>query len=299
MNKKHPERLVIAEANRGWLVRHKYLLLRRMSQLSVLVLFLLGPLAGIWIVKGSLISSLTLETLPLTDPFVLFQAMLTGHWPENAALIGVLVVIVFYALIGGRVYCAWVCPVNIVTDIAHWLRRKLGFRKEAAFNRNARYWLLGAVMVAAAVSGMMVWELVNPVTITYRVIIFGGGLAWLMIAAVFLFELVISEHGWCGRLCPMGAFYSLLGKYSLVRVNAFNRRQCDDCMDCYEICPEPQVISPALKGEARGLSSIILSVNCTNCGRCVDVCRRDVFKFSTRFSQTKINETPQKEEIVI
>lgn len=297
MKKRRAEGLPIIEDNRGLFVRHKYLVLRRMSQLSFLGLFLLGPLAGIWIVKGSLISSLTLETLPLTDPFVLSQAMLTGHWPENAALIGALIVIVFYMLVGGRVYCAWVCPVNIITDTAHWIRRKLGFRKEAAFNRNTRYWLLGAVMVAAAISGMMVWELVNPVTITYRVIIFGGGLAWLMLAAIFLFEMVISEHGWCGRLCPMGAFYSLLGRFSLVRVNAVNRRQCDDCMDCYEICPEPHVISPALKGETKSLSSVILSVNCTNCGRCIDVCRKEVFEFSTRFSTAKFNEVLHKEEI--
>ncbi|WP_455217832.1 quinol dehydrogenase ferredoxin subunit NapH [Kaarinaea lacus] len=298
MNKRRSGDLTIGGTTRGWIVRHKYLLLRRLSQLGFLGLFLLGPLAGIWIVKGSLISSLTLETLPLTDPFVLSQAMLTGHWPENTALLGGLIVIVFYALIGGRVYCAWICPVNIVTDIAHWLRSKLGFRKEATFSRNTRYWLLGAVMVATVISGMMVWELVNPVTITYRAIIFGGGLAWLMIVAIFLFEMVISEHGWCGRLCPMGALYSLLGKFSLVRVNAVNRRQCDDCMDCYEVCPEPQVISPALKGEARGLSSVILSANCTNCGRCIDVCSREIFQFSNRFSHANTNIVSPKKEIV-
>ena len=101
-------------AERGWFSRNKWLLLRRISQLSILTLFLLGPIAGIWIVKGSLVSSLTLETLPLTDPFVLAQAMLTGHWPENSALIGVLIVIGFYMAVGGRVYCSWVCPVNIV-----------------------------------------------------------------------------------------------------------------------------------------------------------------------------------------
>jgi ferredoxin-type protein NapH len=39
---------------------HKWLLLRRISQLSILALFLLGPLAGIWIVKGNLNYSYTL-----------------------------------------------------------------------------------------------------------------------------------------------------------------------------------------------------------------------------------------------
>jgi ferredoxin-type protein NapH len=42
------------------------------------------------------------------------------------------------------------------------------------------------------------------------------------------------------------------------------------------------VIKPALKGEARGLGPAILSPNCTNCARCIDVCSKDVFRFGLR-----------------
>ena len=35
---------------KGWLQAQKWLLLRRLSQLAILALFLVGPLAGIWIV---------------------------------------------------------------------------------------------------------------------------------------------------------------------------------------------------------------------------------------------------------
>jgi ferredoxin-type protein NapH len=55
-------------------------------------------------------------------------------------------------------------------------------------------------------------------------------------------------------------------------------------MDCYAVCPEPQVIAPALKGAAKGIGPIIQSSNCTNCGRCVDVCSVDVFSFASRFN---------------
>ena len=37
--------------------------MRRLSQLSILALFLVGPLAGVWVVKGNLASSLTLDVL--------------------------------------------------------------------------------------------------------------------------------------------------------------------------------------------------------------------------------------------
>jgi ferredoxin-type protein NapH len=104
-------------ADVGWGKANEWLLLRRVSQLSLLGLFLLGPLADIWIVKGNLASSLTLETLPLTDPYVLLQSLFAGHIIQTTAITGALIILIFYLLVGGRVYCSWVCPINIVTDV--------------------------------------------------------------------------------------------------------------------------------------------------------------------------------------
>ena len=67
-----------AVAAKGWLAAHKWLLARRCSQLGILALFLLGPLAGVWIVKGNLSYSLTLNTLPLTDPYVFLQSLVVN-----------------------------------------------------------------------------------------------------------------------------------------------------------------------------------------------------------------------------
>lgn len=278
-----------AEAIRekGWLAAHRYLILRRISQLSILALFLLGPLAGVWIVKGNMASSLTLDTLPLTDPLVLLQVFVSGHLPESAALIGAAIVLAFYLLVGGRVYCSWVCPVNIVTDAAEWLRRKLRIKNSANFSSKTRYWLLGAILLVAAISGSVAWELINPVSMVYRGLVFGMGLAWGVVAAVFLLDLFVGRRAWCGRLCPVGAFYGLLGEGALLRVSAARREQCDDCMDCFAICPEHQVIRPALKGADKGVGPVITDGNCTNCGRCIDVCARDVFKFTTRFPKSR------------
>ena len=73
-----------AVEKKGWLGAHKWLILRRISQLPSWGLFLLGPLAGIWIVKGNLNYSYTLGVLPLTDPYVALQSLVAGHVPENS-----------------------------------------------------------------------------------------------------------------------------------------------------------------------------------------------------------------------
>jgi ferredoxin-type protein NapH len=51
------------------------------------------------------------------------------------------------------------------------------------------------------------------------------------------------------------------------------------------VCPEPHVIVPALKPADPGASPVIASGDCTNCGRCIDVCPDDVFRFGTRFAR--------------
>ena len=266
---------------KGWLQAHKWLLLRRFSQISILSLFLIGPLFGIWIVKGNMSSSLTLDVLSLTDPFVFVQSLLSGHTVETTAVAGALIVFGFYILLGGRVYCAWVCPINIVTDIADWFYRKLNIKSPVHFSKNNRYALLAAILVVTIVSGIMVWELVNPVTMLQRELVFAMGFSWMLILAIFIVDTFISRRAWCGRFCPMGAFYSLLGTISFIRVNALNREACNDCMDCYVVCPEPQVIKPVLK-KGDELNPVILAGNCTNCGRCIDVCSEDVFSLGVR-----------------
>lgn len=281
----HPGR--DARVNKGLLIANKWLFARRFSQLSILFIFLLGPWFGIWIASGNLNSSLILETVPLTDPYILLQSLFAGHSPETNAIIGVMIVLLFYTLVGGRVYCSWVCPVNMVTDAAQWLRDQFKISGSSTMSRKTRYWILAATLVLAFTTGSIAWEMVNPVSMLHRGLIFGMGLAWFIVLAVFMLDLLVSRRGWCSHLCPVGAFYSLLGTHSLIRVRADAREQCDDCMDCFMVCPEQQVIRPALKGHVYKNSNeiigpVITSSNCTNCGRCIDVCAKDVFHFGLR-----------------
>lgn len=273
-----------AIASKGWLGAHKWLILRRLCQFGILALFLAGPWFGVWLVKGNLSSSLTLGVLPLTDPYLLLQSLAAGIVPLGTALLGAAIVVVFYLLVGGRVFCAWVCPVNIITDTAAWGRRRLGIKSGRTPDSRTRYWLLAGTLVAAAATGSLAWEWVNPVSIAHRGLFFGMGAGAFLLLALFLYDLLVASRGWCGHLCPMGAFYGLLGKTALVRVAAPERAACNDCMDCFNVCPEPQVIRPALK-QAGQQSPVIYSSDCTTCGRCIDVCSKQVFKLTHRFDQ--------------
>tara|TARA_R110001583_G_C5621421_1_gene406288 strand:+ start:729 stop:1607 length:879 start_codon:yes stop_codon:yes gene_type:complete len=277
-----------AVKTKGFFSAHRFLLLRRFSQLLTLVLFMASPVAGYWLLKGNLSSSLILETVPLTDPFVFLQTLAGGHQPITAMLLGSALVAGFYWLVGGRSFCSWVCPVNPVTDLAGWAARRLGIRRRIPLSRQLRYWILALTLLLPTITGVLAWELVNPVSLLQRGLIFGMGMGWLVILGIFLFDLFVLPRGWCGHLCPMGACYSLIGKTSPLRVIASDRDACYDCMDCYAVCPEPQVIKPALKGNKTTSQAdqgpVILSPNCTNCGRCIDICSVNVFEFGSRLA---------------
>ncbi|EOX3955812.1 quinol dehydrogenase ferredoxin subunit NapH [Vibrio alginolyticus] len=262
----------------GWWRAHRFLILRRLCQFTIIALFMAGPTLGI--LTGNLSSSMLLDTVPLSDPLIVLQALATGHVPEFNALLGVVIVVVFYAILAPRAFCAWVCPLNIVTDLAAWLRRKLNIKASYRWSPVIRYWLIPVLMLGSALSGAILWTWLDPVAALHRGLVFGMGAGWVLIALVFVLDLLLVEHGWCGHLCPQGATYGVIGRKSLLRVTAVRREDCTKCMDCFYVCPEPEVLRQPLKeGDRR-----VMDQNCISCGRCLDVCPEHVFEFKNRLS---------------
>ncbi|EGR1735194.1 quinol dehydrogenase ferredoxin subunit NapH [Vibrio parahaemolyticus] len=267
----------------GWWRAHRFLILRRLCQLTIIALFMAGPTLGV--LTGNLSSSMLLNTVPLSDPLIVLQALATGHIPEFNALLGVVIVVVFYAILAPRAFCAWVCPLNIVTDLAAWLRRKLNIKASYRWSSAIRYWLIPVLMLGSALSGAILWTWLDPVAALHRGLVFGMGAGWVLIALVFVLDLLLVEHGWCGHLCPLGATYGVIGRKSLLRVTAVRREDCTKCMDCFYVCPEPEVLRQPLKeGDRR-----VMDQNCISCGRCLDVCPEHVFEFKNRLNVKNID----------
>lgn len=264
---------------------NRFLFWRRLTQLSILAMFLAGPWFGVWILRGNYSGSLFLDLIPMTDPLITLESIVAGHLPQTTTLLGAAIVIILYGLLGSKIFCGWVCPLNLVTDLAAWLRRKLGIRQTMKIPRSLRYGILLMILVGSAVSGLMLWEWINPVAAFGRALIYGFGATTWLILSLFLFDLLIAEHGWCGHLCPIGATYGILGTKSIARIKVIDRNRCDNCMDCYNICPEPQVLRSPLHGK-NNESLLVLSKDCISCGRCIDVCAENVFTFTTRFNHS-------------
>lgn len=287
--------------------KEKYLFLRRIVQVGILTLFVLGNFAllevrnhqdvgkmavlntydlkveGVLLSKSNLSSILSgdlsfskvFETIPLSDPFATLQLFVAGGGLAFDVWLGALIVSLFYGVFAGRAYCGWVCPINLVVDLSAWLRRKLSITTSLLnLPRGFKYLVLALSLALSILFGVGAFEMINPVSMLSRGIVFGMGFGILGIVMIFLFDLCVLKNGFCGHICPIGATFSLIGKFSLLKVK-HKVQNCTKCMKCVEICPEKQVLDMIGKKDAR-----VTQMACIKCGRCIDVCSDNALSFS-------------------
>jgi ferredoxin-type protein NapH len=265
----------------GSIIKNKYLILMRISQLTILFLYFWANAWGWKILVGNLSMSKIFDNIPLTDPYAFLQMLFAGAVISTDMIVGVIIITLFYGLIGGRAFCSWVCPVNMITDLAAWLRRKTHHEKDNLISamkiKNFRYWFAGILLIISAISGAAAFEFISPIGIFTRGVAFSLGFGWVWLIAIFLFDAFVLKNGWCGHVCPLGATYSIIGAKNLIRVK-HNKDNCTNCGNCLMICPEPQVLAPIIGKK----SDFISGIECSNCGRCIEVCEDNALKFSIR-----------------
>jgi ferredoxin-type protein NapH len=268
-----------------WLHRERFMLARRALQFSVLLLFY-GTLHWGWkafgqpVLTGNLSSGQLLGAVPLADPFAVLQMLVARHLLAAEVLLGAAITLALYALVGGRVFCAWVCPMNLVTDAAAWIRNRIGMdtsRDLVRLPANTRYVVLALSLLVSALAGVAAFDAYSPIAMLHRELIYGVGLGLGAALGVLLIDALVIHRGWCGHLCPLGAFWSLVGRVGQVKV-AFDDASCSRCGDCVKVCPEPRVLHFA-DIAPRGM---VVSGECTSCGRCVAVCPEKCLEFDLR-----------------
>lgn len=242
----------------------RWTIARRCVQLLMLAL-LASPLAGLTIFSGNLAAA-ELLGLPLADPLAALQAMIGGQVFVLSYLLSTLLITGFYFVLGGRSFCAWICPVGLLTELGDKLRSRLGISTRTLPLRVNR-WILALVLLVVAITGIPLFELVSPIGIIGRAIVFGSLLPLLLIGAILLLELLVARRVWCRSLCPLGGLYSLLGAISPVRIR-FIPAQCTHCNECRAVCPVEEVLSPVLDAG----NTQVKTGDCSRCMACIDIC---------------------------
>lgn len=246
------------------------------------LLFTLSYLLDIQILEGALTASRFIG-FHLIDLNSALQVMLAHKHVITNLVIGTLTVATFWMLLGGRTFCSWVCPYHLLSELAEKLHLWLAAKKlvsDQHMNRSLRvvFWLVFAL--AALATGYTVFEAISPTGIVSRALIYGPGLALLWVAALLLFEVVISRRAWCRYACPIGLTYGVVGIFSPLRVK-YNLNACLHEGDCRKVCLVPHVLETVIKGRAADVD-VPLGPDCTRCGLCVDQCPTGSLTFDVK-----------------
>lgn len=142
---------------------------------------------------------------------------------------------------------------------------------------DSRHFVLGGAVLSAAIFGFPVFCLICPIGLTFGTVLlvialFGyGDVTWsaVLVPALLLVEVVFFRK-WCSKICPMGAFLSLISKGNktfrpeIDPTVCFEKTRNATCGKCTRVCDQGINLRDARLGASRS--------ECTRCLACVEAC---------------------------
>lgn len=260
------------------------------------------------------LSSMGLGAVAYLCPLGALEGML-GAWAFVPRALIALAAVVVLALLVGRAFCSWACPVpplrkvlrtkkNVQADADEQASAAAASAKHYAektkpkrgkVDLDSRHVVLCGALGSAAIFGFPVFCLICPIGLTFAIVVglvrlvgFNEpSVGLLVFAAILVLELVVLRK-WCAKICPVGALLSLLGKANRTFRPKADASKClrttngQSCGACAAACPE--MIDPQSDLGVRAVS------DCTRCGKCADACPASAIAFPLLGGRSKEEE---------
>jgi MauM/NapG family ferredoxin protein len=176
----------------------------------------------------------------LENPFLRFDPLIFLTNPEwNLPVIGVTAGLLILAILAGRVFCGWICPLGSLIEALDFILSPLRKRNPVSLRRVqkrmllVRYpvslLLLGAVLITVFTQAPVLQFLHPNVWIIRIASLTTVGLAFLGLLVLFS---LITRRLWCTYLCPLGGLYGLLARIPLFRLRISACSNCGRCDRC-------------------------------------------------------------------
>lgn len=246
-------------------MKRMWSLIRHLVQIAVLSLFL-SSLTGWHGVIGTLSASRVFG-ISLADPFAVLQIVFAQHRVTSTLGFAALWILLAYWILGGRTFCGWICPVNTLLEPIDYLRERFNL-PDVNLGVRTKYWVLVIVLILSLILEIPAFEVISPIGILLRNLLYGFGLSIIFIVILIGFESTVSRRGFCRYLCPLGAFYGLIGRISPLQVR-LQAKSCIHCGQCTAVCPMGEApLQKALEEKSPRLDAS----ECIKCAKCIEIC---------------------------
>jgi polyferredoxin len=183
------------------------------------------------------------------------------------------------AVVGGRAFCGWICPLGGVQDmLAGWARRLTGEGKRHIRGKKSKAilplqmpaWLDKPLRyVKYLVLALILWTSITAIfpplhAFCPALAVFSlklTPLLWLVLVG-FVASSVLFERFSCKYICPLGALLAITNKFSFFKLRV-NKEQCNQCGRCQQECP--MGIDPVTAER---------DLECIRCLECMDTCSK-------------------------
>lgn len=254
--------------------------MRRTTAFAFLLLLIVGRHWENAFANGSLTSIDWFGVLHIVDPLAALENAIATRSFHADVLIGGTILVLLSALIIGRAFCGWLCPLGLVLDLNDVLRRRIQKRRNKRVGpRKLKYWALLFTLMLAVFAALPIFQTISPINYVVWLAVFAfdagavaiiwGSLPLLLLMAVEW----ISPRLWCRSLCPLGAFYSIVGRFGRwrIKIGAISETP----MMCGRCTRECSMGIQVMEQFVHNDQDAILDPECTRCGDCADICPQE------------------------
>ena len=168
------------------------------------------------------------------------------------------------ALLFGRVYCGYVCPMNTLMIPTEWLSKKLKLQAD-----KSPKWLSSGKFAWFALVGSVVIMLLAQKLLQKNIPIL---LIWLAVSV--LISLRYKPAVFHNLICPFGPLQKVFGRFAIFSERV-NKEDCIGCKLCEKVCPSNAIAVKSVNKKADIEASL-----CLQCTSCQQVCPKDAIHYS-------------------